>query len=167
MKGLKNRHLIPQLGQISRTGQAGRTGTYHRYLLSVSAPRTCRDNSVLPGPVRHKTLQFSDGYRIPLDSTDTFSLTLAFLRAHTAAYRRKGGSLCNHLRSLLKRSFLYLFHKCRDVDGHRTAADAFCILAVQASGGLRHGFLLVMPKAHLFKVFRSLFWVLFPHRNLL
>ena len=72
MERLKNCHLISETGKIAGAGKAGRTGTDHCNLMAVLLCRSGGLYIVLLRPVSDKTLQFSDGYRIALDSADTF-----------------------------------------------------------------------------------------------
>ena len=95
MKGLKNSYLIAHLCQVSGAGQARRTGTNYGNSDAVGFLWLCRNNTVFSGPVSHKALQLSDGNRLALDTADTFSLALAFLRADAAADGGKGTGLCD------------------------------------------------------------------------
>ena len=78
----------------------------------------------------NETLQLTDGDRLALDSADTLAFTLALLRAHTAADRRKRRGFCDYLCSLLVVAFLNLLDKARNVDGNGTSAHALRILAL-------------------------------------
>ena len=90
MKRFKNLYLITHFRQISGTGQSCRTGTDHRHLFRTLFFGLQRFHTIFRSPIRHKTFQLSDGYRIALDSKDTFSFALAFLRTYPSADCRKG-----------------------------------------------------------------------------
>ena len=130
MEGFKNRHLISHLRQIACTCHAGGAGTDHGYLPAVGLFRSRRNEAILSGPVCNETLQLTDGDRLALDSADTLAFTLALLRAHTAADRRKCGGFCYYLCGFLVVAFLNLFDKARNVDGNGTSAHALRILAL-------------------------------------
>ena len=107
MKSLEDGYIITQFCQIAGTGQSGRTGTDDSYLLAVFLCRSSRFDAVLSGPVSYETLQFTDGNSFALDAADTFTLTLALLRADTAADSGKCAGLGDDAGKLL-RSFLLL-----------------------------------------------------------
>ena len=130
VKGLENLYFISKLGQIACTGKSCRAGTNDSDSLAVLLLSCLRNKAVLSCPVSNKTLQLSDGNRLSLDSSDTFSLTLALLRTNAAADSRKCGRLGDNLCRLLNISFFYLLNKGRNIDGYRTSLDALCVLAV-------------------------------------
>ena len=77
---LENGHIIAHLRQIACTGQTCRAGTDDCYLFSPSfsaAPTGRMLFSLMPSPL-HETLQFADRHCFALNTTDTFSFTLAF-----------------------------------------------------------------------------------------
>ena len=119
---------------------------------------------VLKCIISNETLQFSDRNRLTFDSTDTFSLTLGFLRANTSTDSRKCTGFTNDLVSFFNVSFFYLMDKCRNVDGYRTTLDTFCILTVKASCSLFHCFFFVITETNFFKVCCTYFWILLSYR---
>ena len=167
MQRFKNGNLIAHLCQISRTGQSCRAGTDNSNLLALFLLCAFRFDVVFPCPVGYVTLQLTDGNRLPFNASDTFSFTLAFLRAYTAAYGRKRGSLTDNLISRLDIPFPYLFDKAGDVDGYRTAFDTLGILAVNASCSFFHSLFFIISKAHLFKIGSPHLCILFSYRHFL
>ena len=71
-----------------------------------------------------------DENSLALDAADALAFTLALLRAHTAADRRKCGGFSDHLCSLSIVSFCYFFYKCRTIDLDRASLNASRIFAV-------------------------------------
>ena len=155
MKRLEDCHIVAHFCQIAGAGQACRTRTDHRHFMSVFVIRRLWTDAVRSRPVGCKSLQLADRHRISLISANTFSLALALLRAHTAAGRRKRGSLTDGLIRLLKLLFFYPGDKCRDINRHRTSFDALCIFTVQAARRLFHRLFLVISKTHFLKVRRT------------
>ena len=90
MKSFKNSNLITHFCKITRTGKACRAGSYNGNFFPFFLFCAFRLNVIFCCPVGYKTFQLTDGDRLSLNSPDTFSLTLAFLRAYTAAHRGKG-----------------------------------------------------------------------------
>ena len=164
MQCLKDRYIIAQLCQISRTGQTGRTGADNSHLLTVLFLCSLRLDSVLFCPVSYKTLQLSDGDCLPFNATDTFSFTLALLRADTAADCRKCRRLTDDLICLLDIAKLYLLDKARNIDGYRTSLHALRIFAVDTPFGLTHRFFFIITKTDLFKIGCSFLCILFSDR---
>ena len=76
------------------------------------------------------------------DTADTFSFTLALLRAYTAADCWKCTGLRNDLICFFKVSFFYFMYECRDIDGYRTSLHTFCIFTVDAARSFFHCFFL-------------------------
>ena len=107
VKCLKDGYIVTKFSQIACTGQSGRTGTDHSNFLAVFLCRSSRFDAVLSCPVSYETLQFTDGNSFALDAADTFALTLALLRADTAADSGKCAGLGDDAGKLL-RSFLLL-----------------------------------------------------------
>ena len=164
MQGFEYRYIIAHLRQIAGACKTGRAGTDHGNLVSVLRLCTHRFDIVLKCVIRHEPLQFSDGDRLALDAPDAFALALGLLRTDTAADRRKGAGLSDHLIGLFDVSFFYFMDKCRDVDRYRTSLDAFRILAVEASFRLFHRLFFIVTEADLIKIRRPDFRILLSYR---
>ena len=164
MKCFKYRHIISHLCQIACAGESGWSGTDHSYLMTVLFFCTFWFDVMLQCIICHKTLQFSDGYRISFDTTDTLSFTLRLLRADTSTDCRKCGRLSDDLVCFLDISFLYFLNKCRNIDRYRTSFDTFCIFTIQASCCLFHCLFLIISKTNFFKICCTYFWILFSDR---
>ncbi len=167
MKGLKNRHIVSQPGQVSGTGQPCGAGADHSHFFPLFLLGSLRLYALLPGVICHKALQFSDGYWLSLDAPDAFALTLALLGTHPSAHGGQGAGLTNGLVSPLHISVFHLLHKARNVDRHGTALDALRILAVNAAGRLLHGLFSVVSQTYFFKILPTCLRILFPHRHFL
>ena len=165
MERLKNGHIIAHLCQIAGTGKTCRTGADYSYLLSLFLSRTLRLNAVFSCPVGYETLQLTDRYRVTLDSANTFSLTLCFLRTHTSTDSRQRTGFADNLISSLNIALLYLLHKSGNIDCHRAALHALRIFTVDTSGSLCHCLLHVIAQTNLFKVCGTLLCVLLSHRH--
>ena len=168
MKCLEDSNVVTQLCQVACAGQACRAGTNHSNLLAILLFCCFRNKAVLSGPVSHETLQLTDGDRLTLDAADALTLTLALLRAYTAADCRKCGRLSNHIRCSLEVSGFYFFNESRNVDGNWASAHTFCVvLTFQASGSLFHSLFFVISIAHFLKVGSAHLCVLLSDRSLL
>ena len=130
MQRLENGHIIAHLRQIACTGQTCRAGTDNGYLFSLLFGSADRTDVVFSCPVRYETLQFADGHRFALNTTDTFSFTLAFLRADTTADSGKCAGFADNLISSCKIALFYLFHEAGDIDRNRTSLYAVRIFTV-------------------------------------
>ena len=65
-------------------------------------------------PVSNKAFQFTNRNRFTFESSDTFTLTLAFLRAYTPADRRQGTGLGDDLIGSFKIALSDLWEGNRD-----------------------------------------------------
>ena len=167
MKGFKNGYFVSHLCEVARAGKSCRAGTDYSYLDAVGFLRLSRYESVFPGPVRHETLQFSDGDRLAFDAADTFAFALALLRAYTSAYCWQGAGFCYGICRILKFSFFYFCNELWNVDGNRASLDTFGILTVNAAGSFFLCLFLVISQTYFLKIRCPLLWVLFPYGYLL
>jgi len=127
---LKYSYLVAQASEVACAGQTGRACTNDGNLVTVGRRFYRLLGAVFARVVGNKALQTADGYRLALDAAHAVTLTLALLRAHTAADRRKCGGFCDYLCGFLVVAFLNLFDKARNVDGNGTSAHALRILAL-------------------------------------
>ena len=89
MKSFENRYLVAHLCQIASTSQTCRAGSHNSHLMTFFLSCYLGYKTILSGPVCNKALQLSNGNRLALDTTDTLSFTLAFLRTYPSADSRK------------------------------------------------------------------------------
>ncbi len=167
MQRFKNRHIIAHLCQIAGTSQTGRTRTDNGHLVILLLGCRLRLDVILPCPVSRKTLQFTNGNRLALDTANTFSFALALLRTYTAADCRKGACFADYLIGLLKISLFNLRNKSRDIYGDRTSFDTLCIFTIKASLCLFHRFFFIITKAHFLEIRRAHLGLLFSYRYFL
>ncbi len=167
MQCLEDCNIIPHLRQITGTGQAGGAGTDHRYFLILLLFRTFRPDTVLSCPVSHETLQLADRNRLSLNAADTLTLTLALLRADTAAYSRKGRSLADDLIGCFDIAFLDLLNKSWNINRNRTSLDTLRILTINTTGGLPHCLFFIISQTYFFKICRTYLRILFTDRYFL
>ena len=165
MQCFENGHIISQLCQISGTGKTSRAGTDHSYLLTVLLCCGSGLDAILSCPVSHKTLQLTDGDRISLKATDTFSFTLAFLRAYTAADSGKGAGFTDNTISLFNVAVLHLFNELWNLDCYGAALYTLCIFTVNAAGSLFHCFFFVISETNLFEIGSTFLRILLSDRN--
>ena len=108
--------IVPDSDVLSRL-----CGTNDCNLMSVLLFCLFRLYAVLSCPVSHKTLQLSDRYRLALDTTDTFTLTLALLGTYATADSRKRRRFADDLISFLKLTLFHFLNKCGDIDRYGTS----------------------------------------------
>ena len=166
MERLEDRHVISHSGKVARTGQSRGAGADHGYLFAQLFLCSFGGNSVLPCPVRSKTLQLADGNRFALNTPDTFALALALLRADTSADCRQGGRTADYLICLFHIAALHLLDKARNIDRHRAPFNTLGIFTVNASGSLFHCLFHIIAQTYFLKVCCSLFCILFSDRHL-
>ena len=167
MKRFKDSHIVTQLCKVTGTGKSRRARTDHGYFLSVFLCSRSWFHAILSCPVSHKTFQLTDGNCFTLDTTDTFSFTLAFLWANTSTDSRKCRRFGNHFVCFFKVSFFYFMNKTRNINAYRTSLYTFCILTVQTSGSFFHCLFFIISQTYFVKIGCSDLWILFSYRNFL
>ena len=120
---------------------------------------------MFPTPICNEALQLAYCHRFELDSEHARALTLGFLRAHAATYRRQGRILRDDAGRACRVAFDYPGDKIRNLHIHRTGHHTARVLAVQATRCLKHRLFGIIAIAHLFKVCSPPLRVLFPDRN--
>jgi len=161
----KNGNAVAPLRKVARTGKTGRTGTYDSHLMPVGGRSDGTGTAVGMAPVRNEAFQFSDSHRFPLDSEDTASLALAFLRADTSADGGERRIFGNHAGRTAEISRQYLPDKFGDFDIDGAGAHAARVLAVQAAGRFPLRFFHIISVTNFLEVGCTHFGVLFPDRD--
>ena len=165
MQCLEDGDIITHFCQISGTGQTRGARTDDSYLFAVLLCCRCGFDTVFSCPVCNETLQFTDGDGIPLETADTFSFTLALLRAYTTADSGKCAGFADDTIRLFDIAVLYLFNELRNLDGYGTAFYALCVFTVNAAGSLFHCFLFIISETYLLEVGSTFLCILFSDRN--
>ncbi len=149
MQRFKYGDIVTHPGQLSCTGQSGRTGTDHRHLVPVGNRFFWFGSAVGIVPVRCKTFQSPDGNRLAFLSPYASLLTLGLLRADPSAYGRQSTGICQDLIGFFKVAVYNLPDKSRDINLNRAAADTWLILAMQAAPCLIHCLFLCIAQRNL------------------
>ena len=165
MECLEDGYIITHLCEITCTGQSGRTGTDHGYLLPIRCTRLRSYIVMLSRPVSDITLELTDGDRLTLDTTYALTLALCLLRADTSTDCRKCRGQCDHICCCLDIAFLYVMDEARNVDGNRAALHAHRILTLEASSRLKMCFFVIISETNLFEVCCSNLRILLADRN--
>ena len=167
MERLKDSHVITHTCKIACAGKACRAGTDDRDLVAVLFSRRFRFDSLFSCAVCNKTLEFSDRNSFAFDAADTFSFALCLLRTYTAADSGKRAGFADDLIRLLKIAFFHFMNEGRDIDRNRTSGHTFGIFTIKAAACFCHGLFLIISEAHLVKIGRPYFGILFSDGNLL
>ena len=139
MQRLEDGDLIALPGQIGGTGQTGRAGTHHGYLLTVGLGLLGHGVHILPVPVGDEALQTADGHGLTLDAPDAAGFALGLLGADAAGKGRQGVGGGDDLVGGRKVTLGNLLDEFGDAHIDGAALDALGILAVQAAAGLFFG----------------------------
>ena len=164
MKCFVNRYFVTHLSKISGYGKSTRTGSDHSHFMTILLRHfrcICAMFSVV---ICHKTLQTSDTNCFTFDTTDTFSLTLIFLWAHTSAYRRKRSGFGQDFKCAVHVFVCYALNKCRNVNLYRACALARFFRTVETSSCLVYCHIIRVAKCYFIKVFITNVRVLYRHR---
>ena len=166
MEGLKDRHLVAELREISRAGQPGGTRSDDGDLPAVRLSGLRGDIAVLPRPVGHIALELSDRDRLSLDPSHAHTLALRLLRADSSADSGKGRGAGDDIRRLLNISLIDLMDELIDLNGDRTADYTAGVFAVQTAGGLLLRLGIVIAEADLLEIGGAHLRILLRNRNL-
>ena len=135
---LKNRDLIAQLGEVSRTGQAGGTRTDDRHLVAVRRGLFDHDILLRVVPIGDEALQAPDTDGIAVFASDAARLALGLLRTDSSADRRQRAGAGDDLVSLAEISLAHLPDKGGNIYMYGTARHAGLVLAVKAACRFLH-----------------------------
>ena len=166
MQRLKDGHGISLTCQVTGAGQAGGAGADHSHLVAIGLGLYDGGGVMLHGVVCNEALQTADADGFALDGAHALALTLAFLRAHTAADGRQCRGLLDLGGSLEELALGDERDEIRDLHADRAAGYAGLVFAVEAAGGLFDRHLRGVAGCDLVKVLVADVGVLFGHRDL-
>jgi hypothetical protein len=118
-------------------------------------------------PIGNKSFKSADAYRLTLDTSYTLRLALCFLGTNSTANCRKAGAFCNNLICALKVALFNSINKFGDMYIYGTTADAWHILAGEATKRLIDCGSLVIAEGNLTEIFATKDGILGRHNVLL
>ena len=163
MQRLEDRHLMPQLGQVDRAGQARRAGADDGHLLAGGRCRRFRLELLAQGVVAHVAFQPADGDRLTLFAHDAGRFTLRLLRADAAADRRKVVLDLHRLDCAGHVALAQRLDELRNLHTHRAALHTQRLGALQTAFGLGYGVIPRIPEGYFLEVTRAHFRLLRRH----
>ena len=146
-------HVVAELGQVARAGEAGRAGADDRDAVAVGGDLLGHLVGVFAVPVGDEALQTADADGLALDAAHALALALLLLRADTAADGGQGAVLKDLVVSALEVLLTDAGDELRDLDIDRAAGHAGRARAIQAAVGLIDRHLDGVAKCDFFKVF--------------
>ncbi|CAB4836298.1 unannotated protein [freshwater metagenome] len=132
---LVHRDVDTGAGQIGCTGETGRAGTDDSHPLAGGRGDCLVATDAV---VTDETFETADGHRLHLAPDHALCFTLRFLRADTAAHRRKDVRFVDHIERSVDIAHQQVTDEARNVDGDRAAFDARGSAALQTTFGLAH-----------------------------
>ena len=145
-------HVVAELGQVARAGEAGRAGADDGDAVAVRGDLLGHLVGVLAVPVGDEALQTADADGLALDAAHALALALLLLRADAAADGGQGAVLEDLVVSALEVLLTDAGDELRDLDIDRAALHAGRARAIQAAVGLIDRHLDGVAKRDFFKI---------------